>query len=130
MKNSSEERNRTMLKCKQTKIILILLAIFAAATVIAAESGSLNYVLLFDFSFKGVQLQKGLYNVEWEVEGQDAKMIFKPAGKADGITINGKVEQAPNEYAADNIIYKKDSNGQRIISQFEIGGKKIRIVFK
>ncbi len=119
-----------MHKCKKTKIILMLFAIFIAATVIAAESGSLNYVLLFDFSFEGIQLQKGLYKIEWEVDGQDAKMTFKPAGKADGVTLNGKVEQAPNKYVADNIIYKKDSEGRRIISQFEIGGKKIRIVFK
>ena len=119
-----------MLNCKNTIIVFMLFAFFTAATSMAAESGSLNYVLLFDFTYKGELLKKGLYEIEWEIMEQDAKMTFKPVGKTGNVVVKGKVEHALNEYAATNILYKKDSSGQRIISQFEIGGKKFRIVFE
>ena len=118
-----------MLNFKNITTIVLLLALFAATPIPAAESGSLNYTVLEELSIQGKGIPKGRYEVKWEVEGRDAQVSFIPAGESVGFMLKGKVEKTINEYEFNSFVYKNNPNGKRTISQFEIGGKKFRIIF-
>ena len=119
-----------MFNCKNITTIVLFLALFAATPMAAGESGSLNYTVMQDLSVQGKGIPKGRYEVQWETEGEDARVLFIPAGNSAGVTIEGKVEKTPNEYDYNSFVYKDNSRGKKTITQFEVGGKKFRIIFK
>ncbi len=107
--------------------VLVLLAA-TVSMVMALEAGSDKVVASKNLFVAGTEIKAGEYEVKWDANGKD--VTFIPSGKAEGIKIQGKVEQLDKKSERSTMRFGTDSAGRDTLKQVQFRGKLIRIVFE
>ena len=112
------------------QMMMSALLILLAATILMASGGSARFTASKSLFAAGTEIAQGQYDVKWEANGSDASVVFTPVGKAKGITVKGKIEQADKKFESNSMAIGKDSSDRPAIKNLQFSGKNIRIVFE
>jgi hypothetical protein len=123
-----------MFNRKNLVMFLAFLILLAAVPAIASEnsSGSSKFAVTSTLFVAGAELQAGQYEVSWQAgeDGTSTAVTFAPAGKKNGVTVQGKIENVAQKYDYNSMAIGSDATGRKVIKQLQFSGKNIRIVFE
>jgi hypothetical protein len=109
--------------------IFVLLISVSMTTAEDKSSGSAKLTVPSELYAAGTKIPAGQYDVKWEVNAQEASVIFNPIGKPTGIKVQGRIVQLEKKMEYNSLMTGKDSAGRAAIRALVFSGKMIRIEF-
>lgn len=107
---------------------MMVLALSLVTAGLAFTKDSRNVKLEYAASIHGTQLARGEYQVNWETHSPEATVTFKQK-KTVVATAAGKLEQRPNKFENNSVLYSTNSDGSRSIVEIRLGGTNQVLIF-
>jgi hypothetical protein len=113
---------------KQVGIFMTVLALSLAATGFASAKDSKNLKVEYAASVHGAKLVPGQYEVSWVSHSPEATVTFKQKQNVVATT-EGRLEQRPNKFETNSVVYSTNPDGSRTIVEIRFGGTNQVLIF-
>ncbi len=113
------------------KVVWISAFVFAAATgiALAGTKQSAKIDIPDKASFAGKTLPAGNYTIRWQGDPSNVDVTFMKGHQlmAEG---HGRLETSKIKYRDDAVVTRKDASGAPVLTEIELGGRKLDLVLQ